>query len=169
MKIAEPEKELRFTRSVQAGRFCILGAVLVGMGVTLLATGVYREVNPGLPSPWWSVPCFVAAAGVFRLAVRLAKHAYVILTPMGMEIFPFFKPAEKMRVVMWSEIKGVNVAGKWLTLHFNDERTAGMHLTLAPIRASLRGFLVRGVKGRVETLNVKLEGEGERAGLDGAS
>ncbi|MEP2775333.1 MAG: hypothetical protein ABJQ29_01220 [Luteolibacter sp.] len=151
MKIAEPDKELRFTRSGQAVHFCIAGAVLVSVGVTLVATGIYREINPGLPSPWWAVPCFVAAAGMLRLAMRLAKHAYILLTPMGLEVFPFFKPAEKMQVVMWSEIKGADAdaAGKWLTLHFNDEKTAGMHLTMAPIRPSLRGLLVRAVKGRV--------------------
>lgn len=152
--MAEPEKELRFTRAGQAGRFCVLGAVLVGVGVTLMATGFYRDVNPKVPSGWWGVPCFVAAGGVFRLALRLARHAYVILTPMGVEIFPFFKAAERMQVVMWSEITGADVdeGGRWLTLHFNEERTAGMHLTLAPIRSSLRGLLVRGVMGRVEKL-----------------
>ncbi|MDP4624761.1 MAG: hypothetical protein NWT08_06450 [Akkermansiaceae bacterium] len=151
-KVAEPEKELRFTRAGQAVQFCIAGAVLVGVGVTLVATSFYRDVNPAVPSGWWSVPCFVAAAGAFRLALRLAKHAYLILTPMGVEVFPFFKAAEKMQVVMWSEIKGADVTGKWLTLHFNEEKTAGMHLTLAPVRASLRGLLVRGVLGRLEKL-----------------
>lgn len=152
--MAEPEKELRFTRSGQAGRFCVLGAVLAGVGVTLVATGFYRDVNPAVPSGWWGVPCFVAAAGVFRLAVRLAKHAYVILTPMGVEIFPFFKPAEKMQVVMWSDIKGVDVDEglNRLTLHFNEEKTAGMHLTLAPLRAKLRGLLIKALKGRLEKL-----------------
>lgn len=150
--VAEPEKELRFTRSGQAGRFCVFGAVLVGVGVTLVATSYYRDVNPAVPCGWWAGPCFVLAAAIFRLALRLAKHAYVILTPMGVEIFPFFKPAEKMQVVMWSEIKGAEVdeGMKRLTLHFNEGKTAGMHLTLAPIRASLRGLLIKGLKGRLE-------------------
>ncbi|MGJ8643232.1 MAG: hypothetical protein ACSHX9_07480 [Luteolibacter sp.] len=152
--VAEPDKELRFTRSGQAGRFCVLGAVLVGVGVTLVATSFYRDVNPAVPSGWWAVPCFVVAAAVFRLALRLAKHAYVLLTPMGVEIFPFFKPAENMQVVMWSEIKGVDVDEglRQLTLHFNEEKTAGMHLTLAPIRGKLRELLIKALKGRLEKL-----------------
>lgn len=152
--VAEPEKELRFTRSGQAGRFCVFGAVLVGVGVTLVATGYYQGINPALPSPWWGVLFFVAAAGIFRLALRLAKHAYLILTPMGVEVFPFFKPADKMQVVMWSEIKGVEVDEglNRLTLHFNEEKTAGMHLTLVPIRKKLRGLLVKALKGRLEKL-----------------
>ncbi len=118
--------------------------------MTLVATGIYRETNPELPHPAWAIPCVAIASGAFWLARHLAKHAYLILTPMGLEIFPFFRPAKGMQTVMWQEIAAVDVEEKWLTLHFNEEKTAGMHLSLGPVRKSLRELLVRAVTGRVE-------------------
>lgn len=149
--VAEPQKELRFTRSGQAVGFCVAGAILCGVAVTLIATGVHRPENPELPHPAWAVPCLVIAICVFLLASRLTKHAYLILTPMGLEIFPFFRPAKGMQMVFWQEIRAaeIDAKGKWLTLHFNDERTAGIHLSLSPIRKNLHGLLVTAVMGRV--------------------
>lgn len=150
--VAEPQKELRFTRSGQAVGFCVAGAVLCGVAVTLIATGVYRSVNPELPHPAWAAPCLVLALCAFLLARTITKHAYLILTPMGLEIFPFFRPAKGMQMVFWQEISAAEIdeRGKWLTLHFNDERTAGMHLSLSPVRKNLRDLLAKAVLGRVK-------------------
>ncbi len=150
--VAEPQKELRFTRSGQAVGFCLAGAVLCGVAVTLIATAVYRPENPELPHPAWAVPCLVLAVCAFIMASRLTKHAYLILTPMGLEIFPFFRPAKGMQVVFWQEISAaeIDARGKWLTLHFNDEHTAGMHLSLSPVRKKLRDLLAKAVLGRVK-------------------
>ena len=152
LMVAEPQKELRFTRSGQAAGFCVAGAVMTGIGVTLLATGVYRSVNPELPHPAWAAPCLVLALCAFLLARSITKHAYLILTPMGLEIFPFFRPAKRMQMVFWQEISDAEIdeRGKWLTLHFNDQRTAGMHLSLSPVRKNLRELLAKAVLGRVK-------------------
>jgi len=150
--VAEPQKELRFTRSGQAVKFCVLGAVSCGAGVTLLATGYYRGINPALPHPAWAIPLFLLAGGAFCLATHLARHAYLILTPMGLEIFPFFRPSKGMQLVMWQEIKAAELdAGSTrLTLHFNAERTAGMHLSLRPIRRERRSLLAKAIRGRAK-------------------
>ena len=150
--VAEPHKELRFTRSGQAVGFFVVGAVFCGVAVTLIATGVYRPENPELPHPAWAVPCLVLAVCSFILASRLTKHAYLILTPIGLEIFPFFRPAKGMQMVFWQEISAAEIdeRGKWLTLHFNNERTAGIHLSLSPVRKKLRNLLAKAVRGRVK-------------------
>ena len=150
--VAEPHKELRFTRSGQAVFFFVAGAVFCGVAVTLIATGVYRPENPELPHPAWAVPCLVLAVCSFILASRLTKHAYLILTPIGLEIFPFFRPAKGMQMVFWQEISAAEIdeRGKWLTLHFNNERTAGIHLSLSPVRKKLRNLLAKAVRGRVK-------------------
>jgi hypothetical protein len=148
--VAEPQKELRFTRSGQAVVFCIMGAVFAGIGVTLAATGYYRHINPAVPHPGWAVPCFLLAGVAFWLAMHLAKHAYLILTPMGLEIFPFFRPSKGMQLVLWQEIDAAELDDGFtrLTLHFNAERTAGMHLSLRPVRSKLRGLLAKAIQGR---------------------
>ncbi len=147
--VAEPQKELRFTRSGQAVVFCVLGAAFVGIGVTILATGIYRDTNPELPSSLWAVPCFGVAVAAFWLARHLTKHAFLILTPMGLEIFPLFRPAGGMQMVMWQEVAAAEVKGKWLTLHFNLEKTSGMHISMGPVRRKIRDLLAKAVLGRV--------------------
>ena len=149
--VSEPQKELRFTRSGQAVIFSVLGAVFVGIGVTILATGIYREINPELPHPAWALLCFWLAGCSLWLAWHLTKHAYLILTPLGLEIFPFYRPAQGMRLITWQEILAADIdeKEKWLTLHFNEEKSAGMHLSLSPVRRNLRALLAKAVLGRV--------------------
>jgi hypothetical protein len=150
--VTEPRKELRFTRSGQAVAFCVAGAVLCGIAVTLLATAYYRDMNPELPHPAWAVPCIALSVGALFVARHLTRHAYLILTPMGLEIFPFFRPASRMQAVFWQEICAAEIdsGGKWLTLHYNGEKTAGMHLSLSPVRKKLRSLLAAAVLGRVQ-------------------
>ncbi len=149
--VREPGKELRFTRAGQAVWVCLLGAVMVGVGVTLVATGMYRDVNPLVPHALWGVPFFVLGVGCFLLARHLTRHAYLILSPMGLEVFPFFRPASGMQLVMWQEVVAAEVDERevWLTLHFNEERTAGIHLTMRPIRKKVRCLLAKAVLERV--------------------
>ena len=149
--ISEPHKELRFTRSGQAVGFCIAGAVFAGIAVTLAATGYYRAINPAVPHPAWAGPFAALALSFFLLARHLTKHAYLILTPMGLEIFPFYRAATGMQMVMWQEICGAEMdeTGRWLTLHFNGEKTSGMHLSMKPVSKQSRSLLAKAVLGRV--------------------
>ena len=148
--VQSPEKELRFTRSGQAVVFWVLCAVLLVAAVTLWATSAYRSVNPFLPHPAWGFPPLVLALLSARLAWHLTRHAYLILTPLGIEIFPFFRPATGMQLVTWQEISLVEVddARKLLTLHFNPEKTAGIRLSLKPVRPELRVLLAKALTGR---------------------
>lgn len=153
--VSEPQKELRFTRSGQAVGFGVLGAVLIGAAVTLVVTGVYRDINPDLPHPLWSIPCTVSAIWCFWLTKHLAKHAYVILTPLGLEIFPLIFPTKNLRLVLWQEIVAAEISDneKWLTLHFNEEKSSGLHLSLKPINRKFRSLLAKAVLGRVSPRN----------------
>lgn len=150
-KVAAPEKEIRFTRSGQALVFWISGAVLTVAAMTLVASSFYRTINPSIPHPAWTVPPLLLAWTAFHLAIRLTRHAYLIFTPLGLEIFPFFRPAANMQLVTWHEIHdaGVDADLTRLTLHFNPEKTAGIHLSLKPIRTTLRPLLVQALAGRV--------------------
>jgi hypothetical protein len=153
--ISEPDKELRFTRSGQAIGFAVLGAIWMGMAATLLATGLYREDHPELPNPWWALPCIGFAMGCFWLTKHLAKYAYLILTPLGLEIFPFFFPSKNLQLVLWQEILIAEMSDdkKWLTLHFNEEKSSGLHLSLKPIDRKFRSLLAKAVLGRVSRRN----------------
>ena len=111
----------------------------------------YRVSNPQLPHPAWAlVPLGLAALAV-RLAAGMTRHAYLILTPLGIEVFPWFRPAAGMRLVLWQEVRcaEANAAMTWLTLHHDDAKTSGIHLSLRPIRAERRRLLAMAVIRRV--------------------
>jgi hypothetical protein len=148
--VQSPEKELRFTRSGQAVVFWVVSAILTAGGVTLAATSLYRDVNPQLPHPLWALVPLILALGAASLAVNLTRHAYLILTPLGIEIFPFFRPAAGMRLVVWQEVDTaeVNAACTVLTLHHDAAKTSGIHLSLRPVRADRRALLAKAVIGR---------------------
>lgn len=149
--IQSPEKELRFTRSRQATAFWLLAAVSTAAAVTLLATAWYRDINPAIPHPAWALVPLALAAGCVRLALRLTRHAYLILTPLGIEIFPFFRPADGMRLVTWQEVDSAEVdeAVGLLTLHHDAAKSSGIHLSLKPIPADARALLAKAVLGRL--------------------
>ena len=150
-KVQEPDKELRFTRAGQAVAFWMLAAVLIMAGITLLAVAVHRPDNPRLPHGAWALLPFALAAAAVRLALHLTRHAYLILTPLGIEIFPFFRPAKGMHMVLWQEIDSAEVDHRHtrLTLHFNAQKSAGLHLTLRPVIAGKRELVARAVTGRL--------------------
>lgn len=149
--IESPEKELRFTRAGQAPVFWLLAAVCVAVSVTLLATSFYRADNPYLPRPAWALLPLLPAAWCVRTAMHLTRHAYLILTPLGLEIFPFFRPAQGMQLVAWHEIAAVDVVEtSRLTLHHNAEKTSGIHLSLKPIAKPQRALLIRAIEGRCQ-------------------
>ena len=149
--IQSPEKELRFTRSGQAAAFWLTAAVLAASGMTLLATAIYREINPLLPHPAWALLPIGLAVIVAKFALSLTRHAYLILTPLGIEIFPFFRPSQGMRLVVWQEVNSaeVNSGNTILTLHHNNEKSSGIHLSLKPIRSDRRSLLAKAVIGRL--------------------
>lgn len=149
--IQSPEKELRFTRSGQAVQFWLLAAVMVSGAVTILASSIYRDVEPNLPHPLWALVPLALAWLSARVALRMTKHAYLILTPLGVEIFPFFRPERTMRMVLWSEIHDAETdAGlSRLTLHHDAGKTSGVHVSLAPIRKDRRALLAKAISGRV--------------------
>jgi hypothetical protein len=150
-RVKSPEQELRFTRSGQAVVFWIAAAVTAMAAIILIAAAFHRSENPELPHPAWAAIPMAAASLSARIAWRLTRHAYLILTPLGIEIFPFFRPAADMQLVAWNELheSETNRAQTRLTLHHNPEKTSGIHLSLKPIRADRRPLLARAVRERL--------------------
>lgn len=150
-RVQAPEKELRFTRSAQAIPFWIASAVLTGASIILIASAFYRDINPFLPHPAWALIPAATAFLAFRTAAFLTRHAYLILTPLGIEIFPLIRPSRGMRLVTWQEIAAaeVNASITRLTLHHDAARTSGIHLSLRPISPDRRLLLAKAVTGRL--------------------
>lgn len=145
-----PEKELRFTRARQAMLFWGLGVVLmlVAVGVGILSWWQLKS-----PPPWWLALFPLAAAlGAFWLAVRLTRHAYLLLSPVGVEIFPFWKPTEHFQLIPWGEIASADFSPdrRWLTLTLAGYEDVKVILTLEPIPLTARPLLIKAVAGVME-------------------
>ena len=147
--VSNPEKEIRFTRSGQARTFALVGAVFIAIAATLFATAIFgidSPIHPLVPFPFFLLP----AAGAFWLSYRCIKHAFIILSPVGIEFFPFFKPSQSFRLWSWSEFHHAEVVGKKFFLHFNKEETGGAVISLSPMTESARKLLDIAIEGRMD-------------------
>lgn len=151
--IAEPEKELRFTRARQAPLFYGLAVIAfaASMGVFILSTQDWGMKEPLLKGWWWlCVPGVLLCYWMFRLGLRCTRHAYIILSPLGVEIFPFFKARENLQVIYWTQVADVDVSGGELVLHFTEEKKSGVVVCLMPIPEGRRALLKKAVLGVME-------------------
>lgn len=142
--VAAPEKEIRFTRARQAQPWLISGALAL-FSVLLWLTAVLLPVPYGAPELiqyWYFILPLVALACVcYKLAIHCIKHAYLIFTPLGVEIFPFRKPEKNLNVIYWQEIDSIEIRDSNLYIHFNKEKTAGSVVSLKPIKKTRLTYL----------------------------
>lgn len=150
MPVAEPHKELRFTRAAQATPFWVLAAVAAAAAITLFTVGLHQDENPDLPSSAWATLPAVLCWASLRVALHCTRRAYLILSPLGVEIFPLFRPVTGMQMIPWGQIHSVEVGRHYVTLHFNADQEAGIHLDLAPIPKARRPLLGKALEGRLE-------------------
>lgn len=146
--VAEPHKELRFTRVGQAQAFMVIAAVSFAFCLLIALTSFM-----GHPSFRWWMPLPFLALALFlgRLSGRCARHAYLILTPLGVEIFPLFKPEDNLNLVYWTQIDDAEFDEELTTLklHYNPEKTGGIILSLKPILTKKRPLLQKALLGRL--------------------
>ena len=160
--IAEPEKELRFTRAAQGRLFFYLAVVFfaASLGVFILSTQDWGMKEPLLQGWWWvSVLGFGGSYLLIRLGLRCVRHAYIILSPLGVEIFPFFKAKDRLQVVYWTQVKDAEFSpdAKNLVLHFTEEKKSGIVASLKPILPNRRYLLEEAVLGVLEKRDVGID------------
>jgi len=152
-QVAEPEKELRFTRAAQGHVLLSLSVICLAIGITLFAT----SSAPASPDGLWiyAVPACIIGLLLIIPAIRCIRHAYIILSPLGIEIFPFFKPEKNLQIIYWSDISHAELDAdeKQLLIHTNEARTAGIIASLSPIKKSRRPLLARAISGTMEKRN----------------
>lgn len=150
--IAEPEKEIRFTRSAQATLFFLLAILCVVICISSLFC-IYVNWGPwhyDFKENWWiSLLALIPAIGFLRIGVHCIRHAYIILTPMGVEIFPLLKPQKNLQVIFWSDIDHIELDRSLLKIHYNPEESAGIILSLKPISKSHYPLLKKAITGRI--------------------
>jgi len=148
----EPEKELRFTRSRQAAGFAALGGFALA-GLIVLALNQWQAAASGLEPAiawWWLVPLAAVAALGLWAAAFLSVHAYLLLTPLGIEIFPFWRPAANFRIIHWSEIATLRIDHRPPQLTIDHKNGGGVVLSLAPMTKRSRTLLAHALQGRTQ-------------------
>lgn len=149
--VQSPEKELRFTRSAQ-GLQCIVlcvACIVVALSLLVLATQGTEFEKPRLHGfAWTALLPLPPAVLFFRFAMRCMRHAYLILTPLGIEIFPLFRPEKDMALITWQEIHTMELRdATTLVLHRDAAKTSGIVLSLSPLLPARRLLLQHTVTG----------------------
>lgn len=158
--VAEPEKELRFTRAAQAPLFYAVSVIAcaLSMAVFILSTQNWVSEDWVSEAPlmagwlWLCLPGLLLMVVSLRLGLRCTRHAYLILSPLGVEIFPFVKPEKNLQIIYWSEVVDAEFSAdqKQMTLHFNEEKKSGVVVSLSPIPVARRHLLEEAVLGMMK-------------------
>lgn len=157
-RVTEPEKELRFTRTHQATQFLILTAILITISLGIFSS-MYSKWGPNDPDfykyVWLCLIPLPIAAVVMKVAIHCIRHAYILLSPLGVEIFPFFKPEKNLQVIFWAEIHGVDFSSATtrMTIHTDSDHTSGIVATLTPISPAQRQLLKAALDNRLASVN----------------
>ena len=153
MSEARGAKEIRFTRNAQAAHFFGLALcfLCVGIGLYLLSLEIWSvSREPLLKRSWYGLVVLPFVGVCVWVGMHLAKHAYMIFSPVGIELFPFFKPTKNMAVFYWSEIEDLQMTadGKMMevTLISEGDHTNKVFVTTAPLRKASRALLVHTVE-----------------------
>ncbi len=151
-KVLDPSKELRFNRSAQAILFAVLVSFFLAIAVTcsLIVYTVKSSdlVNKELPFPLWVlILAWVLVIPFVFLCYHCVKHPYLILSPIGVEIFPFWRPVKNFNLVEWARVADVDIAKRAMTLHYDKEHTGGVVLSLSPLSQQSRQLLSEAISG----------------------
>lgn len=154
-KIQSPEKEIRFTRAAQGRFFAVVAAVLmaISLGLWVLATQGTEFEAPRLEGYLWTALLpLPLAIWLLRMAVRCIRHAYLIFTPLGIEIFPLFRPEKYMTLITWQEVflVEVDLPTRRMVLHHNAEKTSGIVLSLRPILPAQQQLLAHAMQALMQ-------------------
>ena len=153
--IQEPEKELRFTRSRQAITFvaaglislCILGFIWF----QVYFNGLENNQNGPLIFPiLCSIILITMAVLFFLVAIHCTQHALIILSPLGLELFPFWFPVKNFRMLYWSEINDAKINKEMNLLSIDCNNGSKIFISIKPIPTKIRPYLKTAIDGRMQ-------------------
>lgn len=144
--VSREQRELRFTRNAWALWLYFWGVYLV-LG---MAMAVGMDIRPRIPF-WLEAACWtggvVLAVACFWLAVVCMRRAYVLLTPLGVEILPLWKPEKRMKVYPWYGIGDWSPRLGGIVLLMEDGSSEKINLFC--MRERQRELLTTALTGRI--------------------
>ena len=152
--IQAPEKELRFTRSRQAITFiaaglislCITGFIWFQVYFNSLENNQNALIFPIL----LSVILITMAVLFILVAIHCTQHALIILSPLGLELFPFWFPVKNFRMLYWSEINDAKINKEMNLLSIDCNNGSKIFISIKPIPTNIRSYLKAAIEGRMQ-------------------
>ena len=153
--IKEPEKELRFTRSRQAVTF--VGAGLISLCIVgfiwfqIYFKSLENNQNLTLIVPiLLSISLIIITGIFFWVAVHCTRHALIILSPLGLELFPFWFPVKNFRMLYWSEINDAKINKEMNLLSIDCNNGSKIFISIKPIPTNIRSYLKTAIERRMQ-------------------
>lgn len=139
--------ELRFTRSRQAVVMLCWGLAMLLLSLGLFVLHRQRFTHP--PALFWGFLPLPFAALFLWLAWQHLRHPFLVLTKVGVEIYPFFLPGRNMNLVLWQQIARTEIQLRppRLVLTRADAADAKIFITLAPLAPRQRLLLQTALDG----------------------
>jgi hypothetical protein len=102
-----------------------------------------------LPSPWPGTIPIALAGLLFVWAFRLVRQPLLILTPVGLEVYPFVRPERNMQLILWAEIDSLELDSRrhWLVITLANAADRKVFVSLRPLTRSARVLLERAIEG----------------------
>jgi len=161
--VLEPqENEVRFTRSRQALPWFAI-ATICCVAICSFLTAILLPLPYGAPElidKWFLfLPALPIGCLSMYLALRCLRHAYIIFSGVGIEIFPFWKPKKNLNIIPWQTIHELEIKNHLLYVHHNAEHTAGVVLSLKPIHQNQIPFLKHIIEKRSASISEQRSSE----------
>lgn len=144
-------RELRFTRNA-AGAGLLIMAALCG-GASLMCYVICSDaLISQMLMPLWVMELIGLSATAINayLGLYCLRIAYIIVSPVGIEILPFRNPRHTMRLYMWHDLLGAEFNDREMVLHHCDDTYE--HLSLLAMNPRQRKMLRRAVTQRLHHL-----------------
>ncbi|MEM6911851.1 MAG: hypothetical protein AAF555_09750 [Verrucomicrobiota bacterium] len=150
-----PQPELRFTRSAWASLLGLLAAGFFCGAMVGSAWAFHLQTERGefgLLS-WLAIVGPIASASTLLWLSRwLAKRTYLLLSGVGVEVFPLFKPEDRLEVFPWDEVAEARVLESPRALHLTLASQAEFRIPLGALRPDSCQLLQTAVAGRTREL-----------------
>ena len=149
--VAESHKEIRITRAKQSAQIFLAASISAALAVAS-ASSMFTHWGPNDPDfrsyIWLALVPLSIALLLTRAALHCLRHAFVILTPLGIEVFPLWRPSKTHQLIYWSELDHCDFNQRRLTLHFDKEETSGVVLSLSPLTKQQISLLRKAIQSR---------------------
>ena len=86
----------------------------------------------------------------FLVAIHCTQHAFIILSPLGLELFPFWFPVKNFRMLYWSEINDAKINKEMNLLSIECNNGSKIFISIKPIPTKIRSYLKTAIDGRMQ-------------------